>query len=75
MRKVIIKNGLANIMFYHSNLNFKNTMQIYAMKYWYIISYKLIWNQKGLDAPIDIEKRITAFNDYIAKKRIWLDLD
>jgi hypothetical protein len=75
--KVIIKNW--GCEYYVLSFQFetsKYNADITAMKYWYIISYKLMNEiKKGIDAPIDIEKGLQAFNDYISKNVFDLDLD
>lgn len=46
-----------------------------AMKYWYVNSCKLM-NEiiHGIDAPIDLEKGLQAFNDHISKNVFDLEL-
>jgi len=46
-----------------------------AMKYWYVNSFKLMDELKqGIDAPIDIEKGLQAFNNHISRNVFDLEL-
>jgi hypothetical protein len=75
--KVIIKNWgceyyVLSFQFETSKYNTDTT----AMKYWYVNSYKLMDEIKeGIDAPIDIEKGLQAFNDHISRNVFDLELE
>lgn len=75
--KVIIKNWgceyyVLSFQFETSKYNADTT----AMKYWYVNVYKLMDEIKeGIDAPIDIEKGLKAFNDHISKNVFDLELE
>jgi|TARA_B110000093_G_scaffold92706_1_gene100195 hypothetical protein len=75
--KVIIKNWgceyyILSFQFETSKYNTDTT----AMKYWYVNSYKLMDEIKeGIDAPIDIEKGLQAFNDHISRNVFDLELE
>lgn len=75
--KVIIKNWgceyyFLSFQFETSKYNADTT----AMKYWYVNSYKLMDEIKeGIDAPIDIEKGLQAFNGHISRNVFDLELE
>jgi hypothetical protein len=46
-----------------------------AMKYWYVTTYRILNEmQKGIDAPVDIEKGLQALNRHISKNVFDLKL-
>ena len=75
--KVIIKNW--GCEYYVLSFQFETSKykaDTTAMKYWYVNSCKLMDEIKeGIDAPIDIEKGLQAFNDHISKNVFDLELE
>jgi len=46
-----------------------------AMKYWYVTTYRILKEmQKGIDAPVEIEKGLQALNSHISKNVFDLKL-